>query len=84
MVIQNKTFPDGELIIYTDYSRSTHAGADGYFQVVDICISNDSEDSILDELNVDQGVHYQCIEALLKDLLVSPNFVNYKEVIANN
>lgn len=81
MIIQNKMFPDGELVIYTDYKRSTHAGADGCFQISDICIEDYSDGSILRDINIDQGVHYHSIKEVLKDLSLPIDFTNYREEI---
>ena len=81
MIIQNKTFPDGELVIYTDYKRSTHAGADGCFQISDIRLEGYSDRSILKELNIDQGIHYHNIKQVLQDLLLPINFKDYREEI---
>ncbi len=81
MIIQNKMFPDGELVIYTDYKRSTHAGADGCFQISDICIEDYSDRSILKDLNIDQGVHYHSIKEVLQDLSLPLDFTNYREEI---
>lgn len=63
--IQGKEFPDGELIIVADYESSEHVGADGCFQVVDIQID---EQSILQNILIDQGFHYNSKEEVLEDL----------------
>ena len=76
--IQNKIFLDGELIIYTDYKRSEHAGAGGYFQVVDICIDSKS---ILKDLDIDQGTHYYDMKNVLQDLLLPSDFDAYREKV---
>lgn len=81
MRIQNKTFPDGELVIYTDYKRSAHAGAEGCFQIQDIFLENESDRSILQEINIDQGRHYHHIKEVLQDLLLPIDFKDYREEI---
>lgn len=81
MIIQNKEFPNGKLVIYTDYKRSTHAGADGCFQVVDICIEGYSEISILKDVTIDQGVHYFNLTEVLQDLSLPLDFSDYREEI---
>lgn len=81
MIIQNKTFPDGQLIFYNDYKRSTHAGANGCFQISDICLEGYTDESILKELNIDQGVHYHDMKEVFKDLMLPSNFNNYREEI---
>lgn len=82
MIIQNKLFSDGVLVIYTDYKRSTHAGADGCFQISNICIENDDNDiSILNDISIDQGVHYYKIADVLQDLSLPLDFKNYREEI---
>ena len=83
MKIQNKTFPEGELVIYTSYIRSEHAGAGGCFQIVDICIEGDIDKSILNDVNIDQGTHYQSINQVLKDLKISSDSINFREEIGD-
>lgn len=77
MKIQGRDFEDGELEIYTDHSRSEHAGAGGCFQIVDILLNNNS---ILAKLNIDQGRHYFNLNEVAEDLEVNPNQVNITEV----
>lgn len=81
MIIQNKNFPDGELVINTDYSHSSHAGADGCFQIVNISINinGDTDESIIDQLQIDYGKHYFSILDVLKDLDVNPKEITYRE-----
>lgn len=77
MKIQGIDFEDGKLVIYTDYSRSNHAGAGGSFQIVDIFLNNNS---ILTKLDIDQGRHYFNLNEVAEDLEISPNKVNITEV----
>ena len=79
MVIQNKIFPDGELVIYVDYSVSERAGAGGCFQIFDICI--DENISILSDLKIDIGFHYNHINDVLQDLEIIPGTVNVRQEI---
>ncbi len=79
MIIQGKNFPDGTLVIYTNYSISSHAGADGCFQIVDICIENHEEKSILKKLKINFGKHYFNIKDVLNDLNVDIKIINYRE-----
>ena len=77
MEIQGMDFENGELVIYADYSRSAHAGAEGCFQVVDIRLN---ENSLLGKLNIDQGHHYFNKSEIAKDLNVELNEINIIEV----
>lgn len=79
MIIQNQEFMDGELVIYEDYTRSEHAGAGGCFQIVNICIEGDTDLSILDKLQIDQGRHYHNVKELLDELNVDSKLISYKE-----
>lgn len=81
MKIQGKEFKDGILVIETDYSRSSHAGAGGCFQVVNIWIEGDSDASIIDEIQIDQGQLYFSLNDVLEDLGVNPDDTNYREEI---
>ena len=78
MVIQNKMFPDGEIVIYVDYERSEHAGADGCFQVSDISIEGDVNESIQDRIAIDQGKHHHSLDEVLSDLVVAINDVDVR------
>lgn len=82
MKIQNKTFPDGELVIYMDYKCSADAGAEGCFQIQNICLENEFDTSIIQEISVDQGKHYHNIKEVLQDLLLPIDFKDYREEIA--
>lgn len=77
--IQGKDFSEGELVIYTNYERSEHAGAGGCFQIVDIYIEADKDESILTDLDIDQGRHYHNIDEVLQDLQVSRGLINFRE-----
>lgn len=68
MIIQKKVFPDGELVIYKDYESSEHAGAGGCFQIGDIAIEGEKDESILDKVAIDHGKHYHDIDEVLRDL----------------
>lgn len=78
MKIQQKEFEDGELVIYVDYSRSDHAGAGGCFQIVNIEIEREDNVSILDDINIDPGVHYHDIKDVLKDLELDSMKVDFR------
>lgn len=81
MVIQGKVFKEGELIIYTDYKRSAHAGAAGCFQVIDVCIDGDTETSILQDIDIDQGKHYFEISEVLNDLEIDLIYIDFREEV---
>lgn len=68
MLVQGKIFKDGQLVIHTDYRTADHTGAIGTFQIIDICIDNES---ILNHLSIDQGVHYYNIREVLDKLGVA-------------
>lgn len=68
MLVQGKIFKDGQLVIHTDYRTADHAGAIGTFQIIDICIYNES---ILNRLSIDQGVYYHNIKEVLDELGVA-------------
>lgn len=82
MIIQGKNFSDGIILIQTDYSVSERAGAEGCFQICDIFIQDEygNEQSIIKDIKIDQGFHYQKVEDVVKDMGLNPQKVNYQEV----
>lgn len=67
------------MVIYTDYERSEYAEAGGCFQIVDIYIEAYTDESILADLDIDQGIHYHNIDEVLQDLQVSLGSINFRE-----
>ena len=78
MIIQGKEFEEGQLIVYVDSRHSNSAGAGGCFQISDITIDGEDEESILDQLKIDMGFHYLCEKDVLDDLDCDPDAIDYR------
>lgn len=77
MNIQGKEFEDGVLVIRINYSRSEHAGVGGCFQIVDVYIEGETDESIAKSLDIDYGIHYSDIIDFLHDLNIDPKTIDY-------